>query len=339
MSVKITINDGLKVLEAPKGKLLFQVLSGAGIFVPSACGGKGQCGLCRVRVRRNAQFSEKDFTEAENVHLSVEEKEDGIRLACQVKLEHDLQVFLTEAELAAKLFRTKVADLRDVTASIRELTVSCDPENAPNFKAGQFMLLRIPAYSNVSFSAFRSYSIATAPDEKGILKFLVRMVPNGYASTYVHNYLKEGDTLSMVGPFGEFYLRDSHKDIIMIAGGSGMAPMRSILKHMVHHKSPRRIHFFFGGHDEEDLFYKEEMDEMMRAMPHFKFYPCIDEIKHHWDGDVGNVVQAAKKHLSDEEIRQSQGYLCGGPGMLNAAIAFLTEKGMDASEIFYDKFG
>lgn len=334
MSVKVTINDSLKVLEVPKGKLLFQALSGAGLFVPSACGGKGLCGLCRVRVRGAGPF-----TEAEMNHLSDEEREDSVRLACQVKLENDVQVFLSDDELAAKLYRTKVTIIKDMTESIKEVTVSCDASKSPVFKAGQFMLLRIPAYSNVAFSAFRSYSIATSPEEKGGLKFLVRLVENGYASTYIHNHLKEGDQLSLVGPFGDFYLRESDKNIIMIAGGSGMAPMRSILKYMSDHKINRTVHFFFGGHDEDDLFYEEEMAHLGKNLPNFKFYPCVDVVKKSWSGDVGNVVQTATKHLTPEEIANSQGYLCGGPGMLNAAISFLTSKGMSENEIFYDKFG
>lgn len=334
MSVKVTINDDLKVVEASTGKLLFQALSSAGIFLPSACGGKGLCGMCRVR----ACGGVGKVTEAETRHLSAEEREKGMRLACQAVLENDVRVFLSEDELAAKLYRTKVSAVRKMTDSIKEITVSCDADKTPAFKAGQFMLMRIPAYNNAAFPALRAYSIASSPDEKGQLKFLVRLVENGYASTYIHNHLKEGDALPLMGPFGDFYLRESQKNIIMIAGGSGMAPMRSILKYMSDHNIQRTVHFFFGGHDENDLFYEDEMTAISEKLSGFKFYPCVDTIKKTWNGDVGNVVQTAQKYLSPEEISVSRAYLCGGAGMLDAAVSFLTANGMNKDEIFYDKF-
>ncbi|MGL4525110.1 MAG: NADH:ubiquinone reductase (Na(+)-transporting) subunit F [Spirochaetia bacterium] len=332
MSIKITINND-KVIETDGSKKLFQVLSTSGVFVPSACGGKGNCGLCRVRVSGGGEY-----TESENIHLTDEEKEDGYRLACQILANHDMNVFLSEQEMAAKMYRTKVSGINDVTLSIREITLECSPENFPSFKAGQFMLVRIPAYNKMAFAALRSYSLATSPEEKGTLKFLIRLVINGYASTYLHKYLKQGDAVSLIGPFGDFYLRESNLGVIMLAGGSGMAPMRSILKYMHDHKIARPIYFFFGGHDEDDLFYLEELAELQKDMPHFKFFPCIDVVKNAWNGDVGNVVETAKRHLTPEIIENCQGYLCGGPGMLNAAIEFLTSKGMKEDTIFYDRF-
>lgn len=327
---QITVNKTLAIA-VPEDKTLYQVLNKEGIYLPSGCGGRGQCGLCRLQVKGAASVSA-----AEKEHLNAAELEQNWHLACQVDANRDLDITLSEEQLKAKSVMATVENLRNLTHDIKEVTLKLDEKL--NFKPGQFMLMRIPIYNGAASSEFRSYSIAIPPNAKNQVQFEVRLVRNGYATTYIHQHLAVGDRLLLAGPYGQFYLRDSQKDILMIAGGSGMAPIKAILEAMAAEKNPRRTRFFFGGRDRADLFLLDEMKELEKTLPNFSFIPVVGQTDSLWQGEVGMVPEVASRFLQAGEVKRTEAYLCGSPGMINACLAALEKKGLGPEAIFYDKF-
>ena len=186
---------------------------------------------------------------------------------------------------------------------------------------------------------FRAYSIASPPREKNILEFLVRLVPGGLCSTYIHTVMEVGSNLTLTGPFGDFYLQEnSGRSIICIAGGCGMAPIRSILMHLSEQKMPRKIKFFFGARSKKDLFLTEELRKLERLHPNFKYIPALSEprVADKWEGEVGLITQVVERHVTD--AGNSEAYLCGPPPMIDAAIKVLTERKMPPEKVLFDKF-
>ncbi|MFO7882254.1 MAG: FAD-binding oxidoreductase, partial [Kosmotogaceae bacterium] len=214
--VKLTINNE-KTYDLSKGKSLFHNLIDNNIYLPSACGGRGMCGRCRIKIFTDAG----DYTDSENRHLTDSEKTEGYRLACQVVVEKNLSVEIP-ADLLSWEYNSVVEAIKDVTHDIKSITLSTD--KPLSFKAGQYIQLAIPPYNNIKEKTIRSYSLASPPSSKNKVELLVRLVPGGIATTYIHNYLKKGDRLSFTGPFGDFVIRDTNAGILFIAGGSGLAP-------------------------------------------------------------------------------------------------------------------
>jgi Na+-transporting NADH:ubiquinone oxidoreductase subunit F len=168
---------------------------------------------------------------------------------------------------------------------------------------------------------------------------MVRLVPEGICTTYMFNRLQEGDEVRFIGPFGDFYVRDSNRRMICIAGGSGMAPIRSMLRSMTPEEIARRMPiFFFGARAKKDLFMIEEWREFERAHPDFRFVPALSrpDPDDSWEGEVGRVTEIIDKYVSD--FSHAEGYLCGSPGMLNACVEVLTKMGVSEERIYYDKY-
>ncbi|MEW5815387.1 MAG: oxidoreductase, partial [Spirochaetota bacterium] len=162
--------------------------------------------------------------------------------------------------------------------------------------------------------------------------------PNGICTTYVHNYLKEGDEVTINGPYGEFFLRDTERDIVCIAGGSGMAPIKSILLNMAEKGNMRKVTYFFGARTQQDLFLVEEMRELEKKLPNFKFIPALSnpEEGSSWDGETGLITEVVARHITTSD--KIEAYLCGSPGMIDACVKVLTEKGVPKELIYFDKF-
>jgi Na+-transporting NADH:ubiquinone oxidoreductase subunit F len=180
--------------------------------------------------------------------------------------------------------------------------------------------------------------MSSAPSDKKHVELEVRLVPNGICTTYVHQFMKEGDEVTFNGPYGDFHLRDTDRDIIFIAGGSGHAPIKSILTTMVENNNPRRTMYFFGARSKADLFLVEETKELEKKLPNFTYIPALSEPKpdDNWDGETGLITDVLDRKV--ESINNAEAYLCGSPGMIDACIAVLTKKGMPEELIYYDKF-
>lgn len=332
--VKISINEGSKELEVQGGQPLLKALNQEGVFIPSACGGRGSCGLCKVRVVEGGG----EYLPTELPWISDEEKKQQVRLSCQFKVKSDVSIVIPEELFLVKEFKTVVDSIKDLTHDIKEVRLKLKEPTEISPKAGQYIQFEVPEYEMTDERVYRAYSIASSPHEKDYVELEIRLVPNGICTTYVHQHLKEGDEVIINGPYGDFYLRDSDKHIICIAGGSGMAPIKSILLDMEKKGITRKTSYFFGARSKRDLFLLDEMRELEKKMPNFTFIPALSEPleEDNWDGETGLITDVVRRMVT--EGSNSEAYLCGSPGMINACIDVLNELGVEADNIFYDKF-
>jgi Na+-transporting NADH:ubiquinone oxidoreductase subunit F len=331
--VKLTVNEDTEYVV--KGGLpLLSTLMGQGIFIPSACGGRGSCGLCKVKVPTGAG----QYLPTELPWIDEEEMRESVRLSCQFKVKNDLQLLIPEELFNVREFTTRVAKIRDLTHDIKELTLELIDPKEIEFKAGQFVQFMVPEYELTDESVYRAYSISSSSADRGIIELEIRLVPNGICTTYIHRYLKEGDEVVVNGPYGEFHLRESESDIIFIAGGSGMAPIKSILLDMLERGISRKATYFFGAVSLRDLFFLDEMRELESKMPNFTYIPALSAPKSedNWDGEVGLITEVVGRHLETGENLEA--YLCGSPGMIDACVVGLEKKGVPQELIFFDKF-
>jgi Na+-transporting NADH:ubiquinone oxidoreductase subunit F len=206
------------------------------------------------------------------------------------------------------------------------------------FRAGQYIQFQTPEYELSSESVYRAYSCSSVPSRKDAVELEIRLVPNGICTTYVFQYMKEGEEVTINGPYGEFYLRDTNADIVFIAGGSGMAPIKSMLLDMAEKGIDRKATYFFGARTTQDLFLLDEMRELEKRLPRFKFVPALSapSEKDDWTGESGLITEVLDRHLKDGNNLEA--YLCGSPGMIDASVGVLTKKGLPEELIFYDKF-
>lgn len=324
----LTLN-GERAFKIPGGDSLLNYLNHYKIFIPSACGGKATCGFCKVKVLSGGG----NILPTEEVYVTKQEREEGVRLACQVKVKKDIEIYIPEYLLEAEEFEARVTDIFSLTHDIKMLHLKILNKTI-NFNPGQYIQFKIPGTDE-----YRAYSVASTPTVKDGVELIIRLVPGGLCSAYVHKVLEKGDLVIFTGPFGDFYLRqESTKDIVAIAGGCGMAPIRSIVYYLAEKGMPRKMYYFFGARSKSDLFFTEELKALEKKFPNFKYIPALSEPKPQdkWDGEVGLITQVAEKYLDDKQEKEA--YLCGPPPMIDAAVKVLVKKGVKAENIFYDKF-
>ena len=338
--VPISINGGKKEMTVQGGANLLVTLAGSGIFVPSACGGRGSCGECKVKV--NSDISPHLPTEVP--YLSKEEISENVRLSCQVKVKTGLEIEIPESLFNIRQYEGVVESIRDLTYDIKEVSIALSGDQEISFTAGQYGQIEVPPYGKVKEPTQRAYSMSSKPSEKKRLEYLIRLVPGGIVTTYVHEHLSEGDKLKVIGPFGEFYVRDTDATMICVAGGSGMAPFKSIFYSMLekNETDKRDIWYFFGARAINDLFYLDEMKELEKQWERFHFIPALSEPQEDsdWEGETGLITEVLDKYFASEfsEGQPLEGYLCGSPGMLDASIEVMKKNGMDENKIYFDKF-
>jgi Na+-transporting NADH:ubiquinone oxidoreductase subunit F len=268
--VNIVVNDKIH-FNASTSISLFSALNQNGIFLPSICGGRGICGKCKCRVLEGAG----KLQPAEVKKLSKIDIENSYRLACQVIIENDIKLAVPESVLQEKAYEAKVQDIHDLTSDIKRIRIQLVNPSEIRFRPGQYVQLQSRPYGNITESVMRSYSIASSKETKARIDLMVRLVPEGICSTWVHRHLKEGDRVAFVGPRGDFFLRKGSEPVIMVAGGSGMAPMVSMLHELSDTAQNREIRFFFGACREKDLYYLDVMEDFARRMPAFRFIPVL----------------------------------------------------------------
>ncbi len=332
--VQIVIN-GDKEVTVEGGRPLLSALKDRQIFIPSACGGRGSCGMCKVRILEGAG----DPLATELPWLNAQERRDKVRLSCQVKVKRPLRIEIPPELLDVRQYRTTVLRLRDLTYDIREVTLQLAPGDRIDFKAGQFIQFEVPPYALTDDPVYRAYSVSSSPSTHDRVELEMRLVPNGICTTYVHKYLKEGDAVTINGPYGEFHLQDSDREMICVAGGSGMAPIKSILMRLDELKSPRKVRYFFGARTGRDLFLVDEMRALERSLPDFRFIPALSapEPGSGWQGETGLIPAVLERHVTS--VANAEAYLCGSPGLINATVAALKRKGMPEDRIYFDNFG
>jgi Na+-transporting NADH:ubiquinone oxidoreductase subunit F len=373
--VTITINeDPAKALKVAAGNTLLGTLGDNKIFIPSACGGKGACGVCEVIVKSGGGA----LLPTETGFISRGEAKRGCRLACQVKVKGDMAIEIPPEIFDVRKWRCKVVSNRNVATFIKELRLALPAGEEVPFRAGGYMQLECPPH-DISFKSFdieppyredwdkfdlwrfrsvlaepieRAYSMANYPLEKGELLFTIRIafppgykaeIPPGIMSSYVFN-LKPGDELTVSGPFGEFFARETNKEMCFIGGGAGMAPMRShIFDQLKRLHSKRKMTFWYGARSLKEAFYVDEFDALAAANSNFEWHLALSEPlpEDDWKGATGfihNVLreQYLAAHPAPEDIEY---YMCG-PGVMNkAVIDMLLSLGVDRENILLDDFG
>ncbi|MFA4843241.1 MAG: FAD-binding oxidoreductase [Candidatus Omnitrophota bacterium] len=326
---KITINKE-KILTINGGSSLLSCFAENKIFIPSACGGKATCGYCKIEVLSGGGH----ILPTEEVFISRQDRLKGVRLACQVKVKNDLEVLISPDLLNAQEIKVTVVKITDLTSDIKHVFLRVDEPASVKFKPGQYMQFKIP-----EMDEFRAYSVASPPSQETIMELIVRLVPGGLCSTYIHEALDINDQITLTGPFGDFYLRDeSPRNIICIGGGCGMAPIRSILHHLKEKGMSRKVMYFFGARSKKDLFFTEELFSLSRQFPNFRYVPALSEPRPQdaWKGETGLITQVVERIMP--EGGYTEAYLCGPPPMIDASIQVLRQKGVEEIYIYYDKF-
>jgi Na+-transporting NADH:ubiquinone oxidoreductase subunit F len=333
---KVTINDE-KEFVVKGGSSLLSSLSSQKIFLPSACGGRGTCAYCKCKVLEGVG----PILPTEEPLLSPEERKNNIRLSCQVKVKKDIKIEIPDELFNIKEFKTRVAFIKDLTYDIKLIRFDLIEPNEIKFKAGQYVQLETQPYNGVKEVVQRAYSMSSPAYEKNYVELMIRFVPEGICTTWVFKHLKEGDAVRIIGPMGDFHLRDGEGDIIMVAGGSGMAPMVSLLADMAKNKETRNATYFFGALAKKDMFYLDEMAQFEKQIPNFKFVPALSSPApdDKWDGEKGLITIPLENHLKKIDTSKAQGYLCGSPGMINACTAIMKNLGITSDRIFFDPFG
>ncbi len=373
--VTIVINeDPQKALRVPAGGTLLGALAERSIFIPSACGGKGACGVCEVIVREGGG----DLLPTETGFISRGEAKRGCRLACQVKVKRDMKIEVAPEVFSVRKWTCRVVSNHNVATFIKELKLALPEGEEVPFRAGGYVQIQCPAY-DLSFRDFdiepqfratwdrfdlwrfrsvnpkpieRAYSMANFPLEKGILLFTIRIafppgyredLPPGIMSSWVFN-LKPGDEVVVSGPYGEFFARETDKEMCFIGGGAGMAPMRShIFDQLKRLHCRRKMTFWYGARSLLEAFYVDEFDRLQAENPNFRWTLALSEPlpEDGWTGATGfihNVLyeQYLKDHPAPEDVEY---YMCG-PGVMNkAVIDMLINLGVDRENILLDDFG
>ncbi len=329
----IDINQGEKTLNVPGGGSLLGTLGEQEIFIPSACGGRGSCAYCKVQVHDGAG----PVGPIEEPYLTPEERKKDVRLSCQVKVRNDLKIEIPKEYFSVKKFSAKLLHKKPLTHDIVELRLELLEPNQIAFTAGQYVQLESEDYKGKE-SVMRAYSISSPPSDTNHVELIVRRVPNGICTTWVFDHVKEKQKISLSGPYGEFQLSDTDAPIICIAGGSGMAPIWSIVRDMKEKGISRETTYFFGALTQRDLFFVDELKALEAELPWFHFVPALSNEPDDsgWDGEQGLITDVVARHFPDTSKHEA--YLCGSPGMINACLKVLSQGGMPDENIFYDKF-
>ena len=330
----IDINKGEKRLEVEGGQTLLASLMGEEIFVPSACGGRGTCAYCKLTVTEGGG----EVIPTEESLLTEEEIGSDVRLSCQVKVRNDLSVLIPEELFLVKAYRGVVEEIKDLTYDIKQLRIRLLEPDTISFKPGQYMQLETPPYDKVAEGVYRAYSISSVPSDENHIELIIRFVPGGICTTWVFEILKEGDEVSLNGPYGEFALKETDKPMVWIAGGSGMAPFWSMIRYIKEKGIVRRCKYFYGAVQVRNLFFLEELKAIEKDLEGFEFVPALSEpaADDRWEGKTGLITEVVAEGV--EESSETEFYLCGSEGMIDAAVKVLQDKGATEDQIYYDKF-
>lgn len=374
--VTIHINDNPdNDIVTPAGGKLLQTLANQGVFLSSACGGGGTCGQCRCKVIDGGG----SILPTEEGHFTQGEIRDHMRLACQVAVKQDMKIEIDPEFFDVKKWECEVISNDNVATFIKELVLKIPEGEEVNFRAGGYVQLEAPPHevhykdfvidkeyhedwdkfnlwqyiSKVDEPVIRAYSMANYPDEKGLIKFNIRIasppprggegIPPGKMSSWVFS-LKPGDKVTVSGPYGEFFAKDTKNEMIFIGGGAGMAPMRShIFDQLKRLGSDRKISFWYGARSKREMFYVEDYDSLQEQFDNFEWHVALSDPQpeDNWDGYTGfihNVLyeEYLKDHPSPEDC---EFYMCGPPVMNDAVIKMLKSLGVEDENIMLDNFG
>lgn len=371
--VQILINDE-KTITVPAGGKLLQTLAANNVFLASACGGGGSCAQCRCVVNEGGG----SIIPTEEAHFNRREQNEGWRLSCQVPVKQNMKIHVPEEVFGVKQWVTTVESNPNVATFIKELTLRLPEGESVDFRAGGYVQLECPPH-HVKFSDFdieaeyrgdwerfgffnleskvtepviRAYSMANYPEEKGVVKFNIRIatpppksqgIPPGQMSSYVFG-LKPGDKVTVYGPFGEFFAKKTNAEMVFIGGGAGMAPMRShIFDQLRRLKTDRKMSFWYGARSLRELFYKEDYDMLQAENENFKWHIALSDPQpeDNWTGLTGFIHNVLyENYLKDHPAPEDcEFYMCGPPMMNAAVIKMLKSLGVEDDNILLDDFG
>jgi Na+-transporting NADH:ubiquinone oxidoreductase subunit F len=322
-------------LEVGAGATLLEACAAHGIYLPSACGGRGLCARCAVPVVSGALSA---ITPAEEKKILAEDRAKGLRLACQARIHGDIEIRMSPGILAVRRHTGILVGKTLLTPDIAHLRIAVDDHPPFSYRAGQYIHFECVIAPLPAKPVLRAYSLASDTGDVRHIELMVRLVPNGIGSAWIHQNLQAGQPVAFRGPFGSFHLSGTDAPMIGIAGSSGMAPLRAIFQEMLRKGIRRPARFFFGARTRQDLFLLDEWAAFEEKAPWFQFIPVLSDepADSSWTGERGLVTDAVARHLPD--LAGQEAYLCGSPGMIDAAMAILTARGMPAAHIFYDKF-
>ncbi|MCY4373842.1 MAG: NADH:ubiquinone reductase (Na(+)-transporting) subunit F [Spirochaetaceae bacterium] len=377
--VKITINgDPEKAIESDAGDTLLSTLSNAGVMLPSACGGGGTCGVCKCQVTAGGG----DILPTEQSHINYRESKEDWRLSCQVKVREDMEIVVPDEVFSINKWDCEVITNESVATYIREFTLRLPEGENLNFESGGYIQIEVPPFE-ADFKDFgieeeyleewtrlgvldlhtrgvepvaRAYSMANHPAEGNIVMLNIRIatppvnrekrafeeVMPGLASSYVYSR-KVGDTVTISGPYGEFFMQETDREMCYIGGGAGMAPLRSHIFHLFHTlKTGRKVSYWYGARSRREIFYEDHFRKIEKEFPNFSFHIALSEPlpEDNWDGPVGFIHQVVQDqyletHDAPEDIEY---YLCGPPLMLGAVRTMLDDLGVEPEMIRFDEF-
>ena len=378
--VTIDINNGEKVIRTESGSTLLATLANNKVFLPSACGGGGSCGMCKCQVLEGGG----DILPTETGFISRKMAKDHWRLGCQVKVKENLKIHVPEAVLGVKKWECTVVSNNNVATFIKEFVVKLPEGETLKFRSGQYIQIDVPKYDEIKFSdmdvapeyredwdqmkmwglvthnpepTFRAYSMANHPAEGNIIMLNIRIatppwdratgsfkkVNPGICSSYIFSR-KPGDKVTISGPYGDFFVKDTPNEKMFIGGGAGMAPMRSHIFHLFKTlKITTPVTFWYGARSRREIFYERDFEEIEKEFPNFQFHIALSDPKpdDNWSGYVGFIHQVVfdnylKNHEAPEDIEY---YLCGPPMMTASVNRMLDDLGVPSENIMYDNFG
>jgi|TARA_B110001454_G_scaffold163344_1_gene152881 Na+-transporting NADH:ubiquinone oxidoreductase subunit F len=374
-AVKILINkkDDKSPTVNPGGTLL-NTLSAEGIFIPSACGGGGTCAQCICQVHSGGG----QILATELNHISRRDAKEDWRLACQVKVREDMEITVPDEIFSIQKWECSVKSNENVATFIKELVLELPSGENLNFQAGGFIQIDIPEYE-LDFNEFdiedeyhedwdkfniwnlkgkntepqfRAYSMANHPAEGNIIMLNVRIAtpppalwndaPPGIASSYMFN-LKAGDKVTISGPYGDFFIKDSDREMVYIGGGAGMAPMRSHLFHLFHTlETGRKVSFWYGARSKREMFYDDDFKAIQQKYPNFSYNVALSDPVpgDNWEGYKGFIHQVLFDNYLEnhEDSTEIEYYMCGPPMMIDAAENLLYNLGVEPEMVAFDKF-
>lgn len=371
--VRLTVNDGTAT-DARVGTKLLEALGDAGIHLPAACGGMGTCGQCRLWVLEGGGA----MLPTERTKITRREEKEGARLACQVTVKQDMAVRVPDEIFGVRQWQCVVRSNDNVATMIKELVLDLPPGESMDYRAGAYVQIDCPPcsadfrdfdiaseyrgewdrldlwrYTSVCrLGTTRAYSLASYPDEKGVIMLNVRIalpppgspdsVPPGAVSSFLFS-LKPGDTVTVSGPYGHFFATGSDREMVFVGGGAGMAPMRShILDQLKRLKSGRKITFWYGARSDREMFYVDELNRLAEEHENFSWTAALSDPRpeDHWTGKTGFIHEVLREdYLNDHPAPEDcEYYICGPPMMLRAVLRMLDNLGVDPDTILYDEF-
>jgi Na+-transporting NADH:ubiquinone oxidoreductase subunit F len=375
--VTISINgDSTRGITTRPGGTLLSVLANETIYLPSACGGGGTCAMCKCQVLDGGG----EILPTETGHVSRSEAKDNWRLACQVKVKENMKIHVPDEIFSIQKWECKVKSNKNVATFIKELILDLPDDEILDFQAGGYIQIDIPEYKNLSFNdffvedeyhpdwdkynvwglvanndepIFRAFSMANHPAEGNRVMLNVRIatpppplwndVPPGLASSYIFN-LKPEDKVTISGPYGEFFIKESEREMVYIGGGAGMAPMRSHLFHLFETlKTGRKVSFWYGARSVREMFYDDHFKQIEKQFPNFSYHVALSDAmeEDNWTGPTGFIHQVLHdEYLSlHEDPTELEYYMCGPPPMISAVEGMLDNLGVEPEMIAYDSFG